>query len=146
MENQQKVINMMVMFKQMLQEQCEMSEITTVVQWLVQRNGKFNGKDISRYLRYYKVEMLRYGISERLQVISFNRVATDELQQSIHGIQQQNPMWGSFEEALREAYDYERLKGQGPNEFEQRVASTMIHQSATQAFLDFECRFLQLPE
>ena len=67
--------------------------------------------NVSRYLRNYKEEMLRYGISERLQVISFNRVATDRLQESIHGIRQENPMWGSFEEALREAYDYKRPMG-----------------------------------
>ena len=110
MENQQKAINMMVMFERMLQDYREMSEITTVVQRLVQQNGQFNGKQVSTYLRDYKAEMLRYGISERLQVISFNRVATDELQESIHGIRQQNPTWGSFEEAIREAYDYLRPK------------------------------------
>ena len=101
---------MMMMFERMLQEQREMSEITTVVQRLVQRNGQFNGKDVSGYLRDYKAEMLRYGISERLQVTSFNRVATDELQESIHKIRQQNPTWESFEEAIRDAYDYLRPK------------------------------------
>ena len=86
MENQQKEINMMMMFEWMLQEQREMSEITTVVQRLVQRNGQFNGKDVSGYLREYKAKMLRYGISGRLQVTFFNWVASDELQESIHEI------------------------------------------------------------
>ena len=145
MENQQEAMStMMMMFERMLQEQREMSEITTIVQRLVQRNRQFNGKDVSGYLRDYKAEMLRYGISERLQVTSFNRVAMDELQESIHEIRQQNPTWGSFEEALREAYDYERPKGRGRGEFEQWVASAKIHQSATQAFLEFECRFGKL--
>ena len=89
-----KVINMMMMFKWMLQEQWEMWEIMMVVQRYVQRKGQFNGADVSHILREYKAEMLRYGISERLQVISFNRVATDELQESIHEIRQQNPPWG----------------------------------------------------
>ena len=110
MENQQTASMMMMMFERMLQEQREMSEITTVVQQLVQRNGQFEGKDVSHYLRDYKAEMLRYGISERLQVISFNRVATDELQESLHKIRQQNPTWESFEEAIRDAYDYLRPK------------------------------------
>ena len=146
MENQQKANMMMMMFERMLQEQREMSEITTIVQRLVQRNGQFNEKDVSCYLRDYKVEMMRYGISERLQVISFNRVAMDELQESIHGIRQQNPTWGSFEEALRDTYDYKRPKGRGWDEFQQWVASAKIHQSATQAFLEFERRFAQLSE
>ena len=111
MENQQEAMNMMMMmFERMLQEQREMSEITTVVQRLVQQNGQFDGKDVSRYLRDYKMEMLRYGISERLQVLSFNRVATDELQERIHEIRQQSPMWESFEEAIRDTYDYLRPK------------------------------------
>ena len=86
MENQPGANNMMAMFEWMLQEQCAMSEIAAVVERLVQRNGQFNGKDMSRYLRDYKAEMLRCGISEGLQVTSFNRVATDWLQGSIHGI------------------------------------------------------------
>ena len=146
MENQQKMINMMMMFERMLQEQQEMLEITMVVQELAQRNGQFNGKDVSRYLWGYKAEMLQYGISKRLEVRSFNRVATDELQERIHGIQQQNPIWGSFEEALQEAYDYKRPKGRIQREFDQWVASAKIHQSATQAFLEFERCFPQLSE
>ena len=70
MEKQQEAMStMMMMFERMLQEQREMSEITKVVQRLVQQNGEFDGKEVSRYLRDYKAEMLRYGISERLQVL-----------------------------------------------------------------------------
>ena len=111
MENQQEEMSkMMMMFERMLQEQREMLEITTVVQRLVQRNGQFNGKEVSGYLQDYKAEMLRYGISERLQVSSFNRVATDELQERIHEIRQQSPTWESFEEAIRDAYDFLKPK------------------------------------
>ena len=58
MENQQKANMMMMMFERMLQEQREMSEMTTVVQRLVQRNEQFNGKEVSTYLQDYKAEML----------------------------------------------------------------------------------------
>ena len=91
MENQPEANNMMMMFERMLQEQRAMSEIAAAVERLVQRIGQFNGKDVSRYLRDYKAEMIRCGISEGLQVTSFNRVATDGLQASIHRLRQQNP-------------------------------------------------------
>ena len=84
MENQPEASNMMMMFECMLQEQRLMSEIAAAVERLVQQNGQFNGKDVSRYLRDYKAEMLRCGILEGLT--SFNRVATDRLQASIHGL------------------------------------------------------------
>ena len=101
---------MMMMFERMLQEQRAMSEIAASVERLVQRNGQFNGKDVSRYLRDYKAKMLRCGISEGLQVTSFNRVATDGLQATIHGLRQQNPTWEAFEEALKTTFVIEDSK------------------------------------
>ena len=101
MENQQKASIMMMMFERMLQAQREMSEIMTVVQRLVQRNEQFNGKEVSGYLWDYRAEMLRYGISERLQMTSFNQVATDRLQGSIHEIRKQNSTWAAFEETMK---------------------------------------------
>ena len=98
---------MMMMFERMLQEQRAILEIASVVERLVQRNGQFNGKDVSRYLRDYKAEMLQCGISEELQVTSFNQVATNGLQASIHGIRQQNPTWEAFEEALKTTFAIE---------------------------------------
>jgi hypothetical protein len=72
MENQQEASNMVMMFERMLQEQRLMSEIATVAERLVRRNDQLNGKDVSRYLRDYKAEMLWCKISERLQVTSFS--------------------------------------------------------------------------
>ena len=76
---------MMMMFECMLQEQRATSEIAASVERLVQRNGQFNEKDVSWYLRDYEAEMLRCGISEGLQVTSFNRGATDGLQEASMG-------------------------------------------------------------
>jgi hypothetical protein len=47
MENRPEASNMMVLFERMLQEQHSMSEIAVAVEQLVQRNGQFNGKDVS---------------------------------------------------------------------------------------------------
>jgi hypothetical protein len=58
-EDQPEAVNIMTLFEKMLQEQRAMSEVATAVDRLVQRNGKFNGKDVSRFLQDYKAEMLR---------------------------------------------------------------------------------------
>ena len=78
-----------------------MSEVAVVVELLVQPHGQFNGKDVSRYLRDYRVVMLRCGISEGLHVLSFNRAAMDGIQWSIHEIRQQYLTWTTFKEELR---------------------------------------------
>ena len=87
---------MMMMFERMLQEQHAMPKIAAAIERLM-----------PRYLRDYKAEMLRCGILEGLQVLSFNQVATDGLQASIHGIRQQNPTWEAFEEALKTMFAIE---------------------------------------
>jgi hypothetical protein len=66
MENQPAEINMMILFERMLQEQRAQSEAASAVERIVKRNGEFNGKDVSRYLRNYKAQMLRWGISRTL--------------------------------------------------------------------------------
>ena len=104
MENQHETNNMMTMFERMLQEQDAISKIAAAIQRLVQRHMQFNGKDLSHYLWNYKEQMLQCGISEGLQVTSFNQVATDGLEGSSHEIQQQNPMWEAFEEALKTTF------------------------------------------
>ena len=53
------------------------------------------------------------AVSQGLQVTSFNRVAIDGLQGSIHGIQQQNLTWARFEEALKTTYAIEDSKATG---------------------------------
>ena len=107
MENQPEANNMMMMFERMLQEQCSILEIVAAVERLGQRNGQFNGKDVSRYLRDYKAEMLWCRISEGLQVTSFKHVATDGLQGSIYEMRLQNPTWEAFEEALKSTFAIE---------------------------------------
>ena len=145
MENQQEAMStMMMMFERMLQEQREMSEITTLVQRLVQRNGQFNGKDVSRYLRDYKAEMLWCGISEGVLVTSFNRVATDGLQASIHGIRQQNPTWEAFEEALKTTFTIEDSSKATRRGFEDWVKTPDKKFKVLNVFSAFESRFGRL--
>ena len=132
---------MMMMFERMLQEQRSMSEIAAAVERLVQRNGQFNGKDVSRYLRDYKAEMLRCGISEGLQVTSFNRVATDGLQASIHGIRQQNPTWEAFEEALKTTFAIEDSSKATRRGFEDWVETPDKGPKVLNVFSAFQSRF-----
>jgi hypothetical protein len=89
MENQLAEINMMVLFERMFQEQRAQLEVASMVEWIVKRNGEFNRKDVSRYLRDYRPQMLRCKIWEGYQVIAFNRVATDRLQASLRELKMQ---------------------------------------------------------
>ena len=138
MENQQEANNMMTMFEQMLQEQHTMSEVALVVERLVQQKGKFNGKDMSRYLWDYKAEMMWCGISEGLQVTSFNQVATNRLQGSIHKIRQQKLMWAAFEETMKTTYVIENSSKAMRRGFEDWVETLEKGLKVLEVFSRFE--------
>jgi hypothetical protein len=140
MENQPAEINMMVLFERMLQEQRAQSEAASAVEWIVKRNGEFNGKDVSRYLRDYKAQMLRCGISEGYQVIAFNRVATDRLQASLRELPQ-HPTWPAFEAAMKTAYAMEDSSKPTRRGFEDWVDTPNKGLKVIEVFSEFEDRF-----
>ena len=99
---------------------------------------------MSCYLRDYKAEMLRCGISEGLQVTSFNRVATDGLQASIHGIRQQNPTWEEFEQVLKTTFAIEDSSKETWRRFENWVETPDKELKVVDVLSSFESRFGRL--
>ena len=84
-----------------------MSKITKIVDRLVQQNAQFGGKDVIGFIFDYKEGMLRCGISDGMQVISFNRISTNGLQGSIHELRQQHPMWAASKQVMKTMYTIE---------------------------------------
>jgi hypothetical protein len=99
---------------------------------------------MSQYLRDYKAEMLRCRISERLQVTSFNWVATDGIEASIHGIQQQNLRWEAFEEALNTTFAIKDSSKATRRGFEDWVETLDKGLKVVDVFSAFESRFGRL--
>jgi hypothetical protein len=112
-----------------------------VVERIVKCNGEFNGKDVSRYLRDYKAQMLRCGISEGYQVIAFNRVAADCLQASLRELQQQHPTWPTFEAAMKTAYTMEDTSKPKRRNFEDWVDTSNKGLKVIEVFFEIEDRF-----
>jgi hypothetical protein len=140
MENQPAEINMKVLFERMLREQRAQSEAVSAVERIVKHNGEFNGKDVSRYLRDYRAQMLRCGILEVI-VIAFNRVATDCLQASLRELQQQHPTWPAFEATMKMAYAMEDSSKATWRGFEDWVAVPNNGLNVLEVFSEFEDRF-----
>ena len=66
--------------------------------------GKFDGKDISRYLEAYKAEMLMRDIPKAKQLSGFARVVTSSLHGEILEMIPQIHNWLEFERRLLEEY------------------------------------------
>ena len=77
---------MMMMFKQMSQEQRAMSEVASAVEQLVQWNRQFNGKDVSRYL---------WSVYKAAAMWDLGGITSNILEGSIHEITATTPDLGS---------------------------------------------------
>jgi hypothetical protein len=80
---------MLMMFERMLQEQWTMTELGVATDHLIQRNGQFDGQDVSHYMRDYKVKMVCW-VSEALRISTFSRIATNDLQEKIQELRGAN--------------------------------------------------------
>ena len=116
------------------------------VERVVDRVGRFNGDEVPNFLRAYNAEMVEWGVDEATRQEYFCRVVAVSIHKEVTKLQQAHESWVSFQEALLEAYGYERPKGRGRCEFDHWVASAKAHQSAMQTFLEFERRYAQLSE
>jgi hypothetical protein len=92
-------------------------------------------------LQKYKAEMLQCGISKALQVLSFNRVATDKLQGNILETRQEHPTWAAVEGALKTTYAIEDSSKVTRRGFEDWVDILEKGLKLHEIFTEFEKRF-----
>ena len=83
-------------------------------------------------------------IVNRLQVTSFNRVATDRLQGSIHEIRKQNSTWAAFEETMKTTNIIEDSSKEMRRGFEDWLQTPDKGLKVLEVFLDFESQFVRL--
>ena len=113
---------------------------------LVAGNLHDNGVEVQNFLKSYNAEMGSRGVNEALRLEYFCQVVAEPIYKEMKKHQEAHDSWVSFEEALREAYGYKEQKGRGLYEFDQWISSKKTHQTAMDAFVEFESRFAQLTE
>jgi hypothetical protein len=70
------------------------------VENIVERNGRFNGRNITQFLHAYDVEMLLKGILDGPKLLACYRVCTPGLQTRISELQAANDTWSAFKDGL----------------------------------------------
>ena len=129
-----------------LREEKRRNEAQQAVDKVVERMSYFNGAEVQSFLKVYNAEMDSRGVDKAMRLEYFCRVVSQPIFKDVEELLEAHDSWATFEKALLEEYDYERLKGQDRRNFDQWVTSAKTHQGATQAFVDFEHHFSQLSE
>ena len=94
------------MIDQILQERDNVTSLDKAIERIVDAIGCFNGKEVTQYLKIYKTEMCKKGISQARLVTSSSRVATSSLYSQVLEIQVASQDWRTFEQALLEEYGF----------------------------------------
>ena len=121
---------------------------TKALRDVIGKVGRFDGKNITKFLRTYTCEMEIYQVPENRMIETFDLAVVPEIRERVrqlHGNVHEHT-WARFEERLRDEYfdeDSERMtKGAFLEWVEQRPGK---HMGPSELLREFERRFGQLP-
>ena len=121
---------------------------TKALRDVIGKVGRFDGKDITKFLRTYTCEMEIYQVPENLMIETFDLAVVPEIRERVRQLHADVHVhtWVRFEERLRDEYfdeDSERMtKGAFLEWVEQRPGK---HMGPSELLREFERRFGQLP-
>jgi hypothetical protein len=95
---------MMQIVELMLKARDREAMIDKVVDRTVQIIGRFDGKNITKFLATYRNEMQQREVQDQTQIASFKRVVEPQVRERIIEIQNAQPTWAEFEKALLAKY------------------------------------------
>ena len=104
-ENLEEIMLRMIMKFSKERERRDMAQ--QAVESVVKKVGRFNGNEV------YNAEMTAREVDEAMSLTYFRRVAAVLIHEEVRELQGAHESWVSFEEALLEAYGYEKPEGQG---------------------------------
>ena len=78
--------------------------IDRAVNRTVEISGRFDGKNITKFLASYRNKMQQRDVNDRTQIDSFKRIVEPQVQERIIKIQNAQPTWAEFEKALLAEY------------------------------------------
>ena len=119
---------------------------TKALKSVVSNVGRFDGKNISKFLRVYICEMEVHQVGEDRMSETFDMAVVPDIRERVREIRERSQSWSEFAELLRDEYfeeDSERMTKRSFLEWvEWRPGNNM---SPNELLKDFEKKFSQLP-
>ncbi len=119
---------------------------TKALKAVVTKIGRFDGKNISKFLRIYVCEMEIHSIDEDRMMETFNMAVIPDIRDRVHEIRTDAITWAEFAERLRDEYfdeDTERMTKRAFLDWvEQRPG---VNMGPNELLRDFEKKYGQLP-
>lgn len=119
---------------------------TKALKAVVTKTGRFDGKNISKFLRIYVCEMEIHSVGEDRMMETFDMAVIPDIRDRVHEIRTTAITWAQFAERLRDEYfdeDTERITKRAFLDWvEQRPG---VNMGPNELLKDFEKKYGQLP-
>ena len=91
---------MMEIVEPMIRSQENDASVEKAVDRIVETEGQFDGRNITKFLDVYKKKMNQRDVSKARPITSFKRVATNNIQRRVIDLQEGKTTWSEFEKAI----------------------------------------------
>ena len=116
--------------------------ITKALQSVINKVDRFEGRDVSKYIKTYEKEMELNRVPQPQVVENFERLVVSEIKIRIKYIQEEHcGTWEDFKKSLKEEYFMEDLERVTKRTFLEWVAKPNKGLLATELLREFECNY-----
>ena len=136
---------MMAIFEQMMRCRDNDASVEKAIDRIVEVAGQFNGRNITEFLDAYKREMNQRDVSEARQILSFKRVAANNVQRRVIEVQEGKTTWYEFEKAILAAFVVEDLSRITRHVLMKWIEKKDKKMSASRVYDEFDQMFSRLP-
>ena len=100
---------MMAIVEQMMSSWDNDASVEKIVERVVEIEGQFDGRNITKFLDAYKREMNQRDVSEARPISCFKRVVTNNIRRRVIELQEGRTTWSDFEKAILSEFATEVL-------------------------------------
>ena len=140
------LIGALTMFMQQQRTSSSGQGATKALKGVVDKIGRFDGKDITRFLKVYICEMEVHQVSGTIMMDTFGLAVVPEIRVRVHEIRGLVPSWARFEERLRDEYfdeDTDRVTKRSFLDWVEQQPGKLM--GPNELLREFEKKYNQLP-
>ena len=136
---------MMAIVEQLMRSRDNNASVEKAVDRIVEIEGQFDGKNITKFLDAYKREMNQRDVSKAHQITSFKRVVANNIQRRVIDLQEGKTTWSKFEKAILTEFAMEELLRMTRHVLMKWIEKKNKKMSASRVYDEFDQMFNHLP-
>ena len=136
---------MMLIVEQMMRSRDNDASVEKAVDRVVELEGQFDGRNVTKFLDTYRREMNQRDVSEARQIASFKRVVANNVQRRVIELQEGKTTWSEFEKTILAEFATEDSTRMTRHALMKWIEKKNKKMSASRVYDEFDQMFSRLP-